>query len=40
MFGSLAFAISWMTPLTIGHDVALQWVQRDGIDGFALEQRH
>ena len=30
MFGSLAFAIIWMTPLTIGHDVALQWVQRDG----------
>ena len=30
MFGSLALAIIWMTPLTIGHDVALQWVQRDG----------
>jgi hypothetical protein len=30
MFGSLAFAIIWMTPLTIGHDVALQWVQHDG----------
>lgn len=33
MFGSLAFAIIWMsTPLTIGHDVALRWVQRDGAD--------
>ncbi|MEO8846400.1 MAG: hypothetical protein ABI591_18810 [Kofleriaceae bacterium] len=30
MFGSLAFAIIWMTPLAIGHDVALHWVQHDG----------